>query len=262
MDDLLAQLDARDASVQQETAAIVQEVVSNGDIDTRDSTAKEKKDPRSRWRARQARKAQALTDAAPASDADADARLQREAEEEEKTIKKMLDTLDLEMHEINPDGHCLFSAVADQLALLGILSGPKANYVTTRHAATGYMLSHSEDFLPFLPSEIGDDIMSQKEFEGYCATMRDTGTWGGEPEILALCRVYNVPIHVVQSGQPHVVVHDPNGADAADDDLKHAKACRISYHRRMYGLGEHYNSLRPRLHGIHRVTSPLKNLVS
>ena len=80
--------------------------------------------------------------------------------------------------------------------------------------------------------------MSQKEFESYCATMRDTGTWFGEPEILALCRAYNIPIHVVQSGRPHVVVHDPNGADAADDDLKHAKACRISYHRRMYGLGE------------------------
>jgi OTU domain-containing protein 6 len=146
---------------------------------------------------------------------------------------------------ISPDGHCLFSAVADQLALLNILPGPAATYAAMRHAAAQHMLTHPDDFLPFLPSETGEDgrgpnaggIMGPVEFERYCATIRNTGTWGGEPEILALSRAYGIPIHVVQGGQPSVVVHDPSG-DSGTGNLKNMRAVRISYHRRMYGLGE------------------------
>lgn len=105
--------------------------------------------------------------------------------------------------------------------------------------------------------------MDMAEFEKYCSTIRDTGAWGGEPEILALSKSYNIPIHVVQGGSPAVVIHDPNGKPGKTDD---PGVVRISYHRRMYGLGEvslppcseascclsiieqHYNSLRPRKH--------------
>jgi OTU domain-containing protein 6 len=172
------------------------------------------------------------------------------------------------MHEINPDGHCLFSAVADQLALLNLLPSQAAHYLNTRHAAAAYMLAHPEDFAPFLPRVEGEDgrgasqsgIIGPREYARYCATIRDTSAWGGEPEILALSRAYAVTIHVVQGGQPPVVVHDPSGAPRTDN-LKDQRALRISYHRRMYGLGEHYNSLRPRT-GIHKITSPLKNLLA
>jgi hypothetical protein len=78
--------------------------------------------------------------------------------------------------------------------------------------------------------------MSPQEFEHYCASIRDTGIWGGEPEILALSRAYNVPIHVVQGGKPPVVVHNPTVSST--DDQMTDKVVRISYHRRMYGLGE------------------------
>lgn len=78
--------------------------------------------------------------------------------------------------------------------------------------------------------------MNPRQFEKYCVTIRDTGAWGGEPEILALSKAYNVPIHVVQGGTPPIVVHDPAGGQAGDVRDKHA--ARISYHRRMYGLGE------------------------
>ena len=77
-------------------------------------------------------------------------------------------------------------------------------------------------------------LMSPTEFEDYCAKIRDTAVWGGEPEILALCKAYNVPIHVIQGQMPHVVVHNPSDAPPADD----SRVVRISYHRRMYGLGE------------------------
>ena len=41
--------------------------------------------------------------------------------------------------------------------------------------------------------------MSPKEFKDYCAKIRDTAVWGGEPEIMALAKAYKVPIHVRRS---------------------------------------------------------------
>ena len=98
-----------------------------------------------------------------------------------------------------------------------------------------------DDFLPFLPSEAGEDaagatdagLMTPQQFQRYCATMRSSAVWGGEPEILALSRAYRVPIHVVQGGTPPVVVH---GEEFTTTNPKHV--VYISYHRRMYGLGE------------------------
>ena len=105
-------------------------------------------------------------------------------------------------------------------------------------------MQHRDDFLPFLPSVDGEDgagatesegMMSQREFSMYCASIRDTGAWGGEPEIMALSQAYNVPIHVVQAGKPPVVIHEPPPNMGDDRDLS---VVFISYHRRMYGLGE------------------------
>ncbi|TDL27511.1 cysteine proteinase [Rickenella mellea] len=200
----------------------------------------------------EARKAAAHAAQIPPEDKEADAKLEREAREEEKEIQSICSDLGLVMHEINPDGHCLFAAVADQLYLLGRISAQDAHYATTRAVASHYIYTHPNDFLPFLPSTEGEDgvgsadagLMSPSQFEKYCVTIRDTGAWGGEPEILALSKAYNVPIHVVQGGKPPIVVHDPSGGPG---DVNAKGAARISYHRRMYGLGEHYNSLRPKL---------------
>lgn len=144
--------------------------------------------------------------------------------------------------QINPDGHCLFSAIADQLVIMGLIPSSLANYGTTRRAAADYIQMHPDDFIPFLPSLEGEDsagstessLMSPKEFETYCTKMRDTSVWGGEPEILALAKAYNVPIHVIQSQAPYIVVHNPSDAPPPDG----SPVVRISYHRRMYGLGE------------------------
>lgn len=78
--------------------------------------------------------------------------------------------------------------------------------------------------------------MGPAEFDQYCRVMRDTGAWGGEPEILALSRAYNIPIHVIQGGTPPVVIHEPSSNLHRTDPTD--KVVRISYHRRMYGLGE------------------------
>jgi len=213
----------------------------------------------------QARKAAGIAQQYTPGNPHVDAQIERETKEEKANISRTCKLLGLEMYsvrasslvhytdltgiplKVNPDGHCLFAAIADQLAILGILPRAKANYAVTRAAAANYIYTHPDDFLPFLPSIDGEDgvgatdagLITPKQFEIYCATIRDTGVWGGEPEILALSRSYNIPIHVIQSGTPPVVVHNPTGAPDYDDGFDGSKrVVRISYHRRMYGLGE------------------------
>ncbi|KZV91066.1 cysteine proteinase [Exidia glandulosa HHB12029] len=260
VDDLWAELDDRngDASVKREASVVLQQVTM---VQAQQSAGK--KDSKARFKAREARKAAALADKFAPNDADADARLQEEIKNEKRIMEQVCDDYGLELHEINPDGHCLFSAIADQLALLGLLPANAANFATTRLAAAQYMYSHEDDFLPFLPSIEGEDgagatssgLMTHQQFSSYCATIRDTGAWGGEPEIQALSRAYKIPIFVVQAEKPHIVPHMPPAVTAEMGD---PNVVRISYHRRMYGLGEHYNSLRPKASRMHRAVDSVK----
>ncbi|EGO18612.1 hypothetical protein SERLADRAFT_443947 [Serpula lacrymans var. lacrymans S7.9] len=262
MNDLLAELDSRSEVVQAESASVINEMQCNKEAEILEKGSKQT--AKSRFEARQARKAAAMSQGYTPDDPEADARLERAAKEEEVQIKRTCDELGVQIHEINPDGHCLFSAIADQLSLLNIVPPNEANFVIVRRAASGYIYTHPDDFLPFLPCASGEDgigatdntgLMSPQAFEQYCLTIRDTGAWGGEPEILALSRAFNVPIHVIQGGKPPVVVHNPMEASP------HRSPVLISYHRRMYGLGEHYNSLRPKS-GLTHVADKLHSMLA
>ena len=174
-----------------------------------------------------------------------------EAQRERVALTDLCRALKVQMHEITPDGHCLYAAVADQLNILG-KSPSKLNYVDTRKATAEYMRKHADDFMPFISDsdehmagienkEAGNEShnMSQQEkyFLGYCSAIEKTAVWGGQPEILALSRAYHTPIHVVQAGSPVVKVGTEEATGPEDLPVI------ISYHRHMYGLGEHYNSL-------------------
>ncbi|KZP24849.1 cysteine proteinase [Athelia psychrophila] len=266
MDDLMTQLDSRDKNVQVESANMLQDMQSNHDMNIAEQ-ASQKQDAKSRYQARQARKAAAIAETYAPVDEASDERLRQEARNEVQSIKKTCESLGVTIHDINPDGHCLFSAIGDQLALLKIIPPDQADYKSVRYAASNYIHSHPNDFLPFLPSSGGEDgvgatdagFMTRAQFERYCVSIRDTGVWGGEPEILALSRAYNIPIHVVQGGQPPIVVHNPTGAPQ-EHSLNDKRVVRISYHRRMYGLGEHYNSLHPST-GLTRVSDKLSQFL-
>ncbi|KAJ3944887.1 OTU protein [Colletotrichum fioriniae] len=155
----------------------------------------------------------------------------------------------LEEKEIAPDGHCLFSAVADQLRQQGIplaagsagagaeeaSSGgdptQKLPYKVVRRAAAEYMTAHPDDFAPFL----------EEGLEGYVRRIRDTAEWGGQLELAALASVYGVEIRVVQDGRTESIGPAAGGGGGVDDDKKEIW---LAYYRHGYGLGEHYNSLR------------------
>ncbi|EGR45621.1 uncharacterized protein TRIREDRAFT_123554 [Trichoderma reesei QM6a] len=157
-------------------------------------------------------------------------------------MKKEFSAHGLSEKEIQPDGHCLFSALADQLSQNGIpLSAEEEGgeaaaaerepaYRTVRRAATGYMEAHADDFAPFLEEDLGD----------YVRKMRDTAEWGGQLELMAVARRYGVEIRVIQDGRTERIGGDEEGKGEGDG----AKTLWLAYYRHGYGLGEHYNSLR------------------
>ncbi|KAG7575497.1 hypothetical protein FFLO_00316 [Filobasidium floriforme] len=213
-----------------------------------------KKSSKQRFLEREARKKEERAAAAPQVDPAESSRLEREKAEEADIIGRTCRELGVELHEIDPDGHCMYSAIADQLYLLGLTKQP--SYQITRHAASTYLLENPDSFMPFVPSIMGEDMAgaveeggSEKVYAEYCKRVEQSGDWGGEIEIQALSRYYNVPIHVIQRGPPFIISHAPgeagNGTLSSEESLKQGNVVRISYHRRMYGLGEHYNSLRP-----------------
>ncbi|PWN98966.1 cysteine proteinase [Tilletiopsis washingtonensis] len=171
-----------------------------------------------------------------------------EAERERRGIEELCRALNVTMREINPDGHCLYAAVADQLNSRGKVA-KKVDFRDTRRATAEHMRGHADDFMPFISDS--DEHMAgiqntdagaldssvkgmTKHFMDYCDAVENTGVWGGQPEILALSRAYKTQIHVVQAGSPVLKVGEGE---------QKGEPLQISYHRKMYGLGEHYNSL-------------------
>jgi hypothetical protein len=143
----------------------------------------------------------------------------------------------------------MYSAIADQLHLLGISRDP--SYHATRHAAAHYLVDNADAFMPFVASIHGEDMagatddgmMTPEGYREYCKRVEQSGDWGGEIEIQALAKYYNIPIHVIQHGPPHIISHTPVDEGSGPLTAEQAKMAgdkvvRISYHRRMYGLGE------------------------
>ncbi|KAG0145415.1 hypothetical protein CROQUDRAFT_658725 [Cronartium quercuum f. sp. fusiforme G11] len=169
-----------------------------------------------------------------------------ERKKESEAMEDAFQALGLRMVEMNPDGHCLFSAIADQLNLhkVALIETEVHTYQTCRTMAAEYMKMNRDEFVHYLPAAddgIGEGLMSDQQYAQHCDQVRDSAQWGGEPEILALSKVFKFPIHVVQASTSVLKIGEEDyGA------LRAGKALTISYHRKSYGLGEHYNSLRPR----------------
>lgn len=182
---------------------------------------------RNRHKERLARRAAEHEAAAQKAEEEAAGMTDHRARESEY-MHKMFKTYDLVEKEIEPDGHCLFSAVADQLAQnavpLGAAGDPEFRIV--RRVAATYMAENADDFAPFLEDDLDD----------YVVKMRDTAEWGGQLELMALARRYGVEIRVIQDGRMERIGEEEGKASG--------KTLWLAYYRHGYGLGEHYNSLR------------------
>jgi OTU domain-containing protein 6 len=150
-------------------------------------------------------------------------------------MRKEFEARGLVEKSIRPDGHCLFSAVADQLTLAGIPLGDEPDaelkeeqrYKAVRKAAAGYIEGHPDDFLAWLDEPL----------ESYVQKIRDTAEWGGHLELLAISKTYNIEICVLQNGSSQTI---KPGLDEASKSEK----IWLAYYRHGFALGEHYNSLR------------------
>ncbi|GAO14347.1 uncharacterized protein UV8b_07515 [Ustilaginoidea virens] len=182
---------------------------------------------RNRQRERLARRAAEQEAAAQRAEEEAAGMTDHRARESEY-MRKMFATYRLVERDVEPDGHCLFSAVADQLAHSGVPVGEAGEppYRAVRRAAAAFMRDHAGDFAPFLEGDL----------EAYAARIRDTAEWGGQLELAALARVYGAEIRVIQDGRMERIGEEEGRATG--------RMMWLAYYRHGYGLGEHYNSLR------------------
>lgn len=194
----------------------------------------------SRQKARLARRA-AEQEAIAAKAAEEASSLPNLREQERTSMLKQFAKYGLQEKEIRADGHCLYSAVADQMGALGLDLKPKIApkisdenggdmpaYRQVRAAAASYMSAHGDDFAPFLEDPLDEHIQK----------VRDTGEWGGQTELLALAKTYGVKINVLQGDGTIHVIEPAEGGGELEDGLW------LAYYRNGFGLGEHYNSLR------------------
>ncbi|CAG8774606.1 1902_t:CDS:2, partial [Acaulospora morrowiae] len=126
-------------------------------------------------------------------------------EVEHNSIKSLAERMGLTIEEIAPDGHCLYNAISDQLR---IKFQVEADYKKIRKDVAVYMRNNTEEFLPFLPNSKDGELCSLEQFQKYCDDIENTATWGGEIEIRAISKVYEIPIHVVQMGSPLLKMSD------------------------------------------------------
>ncbi|KAI9731979.1 MAG: hypothetical protein M1834_004430 [Cirrosporium novae-zelandiae] len=189
-----------------------------------------------RQKARLARRA-AEQEAQAAQAAEEAANMPDQREIEQAAMAKHFEKLGLKEQDIRPDGHCLYSAVADQLKDNNLELEPKIEakimdetqkkaalqYKTVRQVAAGYIDQHPDDFLPFLEEPLAD----------YVRKIKDTAEWGGQLELLALAKAYEVTINVLQNNGK--VERIEGGGDVQ---------LWLAYYKHSFGLGEHYNSLR------------------
>ncbi|KAI9752885.1 MAG: hypothetical protein M1815_000216 [Lichina confinis] len=166
--------------------------------------------------------------------------------QERNRIAAALEMHGLEEKDIRPDGHCLYAAFADQLATIGITlpaadaglpvsSASDVGYETpdfrmVRRATAVHIRKSADHFAPFIEESV----------EQYARKVAETAEWGGHLELMALAQICGVKIKVVQ-GDGRIEIIEPLDQERSPD----VQSVWLAYYRHHYGLGEHYNSLRP-----------------
>jgi len=155
-------------------------------------------------------------------------RSRKEKEVETRVLAKKLADQGLCTVEIPADGHCLFSALSDQLKRTGCPI--EHSYKSLRRAAAGYMMNNEQHFKGFLSLE-------GTSFESYCRRIERTNAWGGQHELIALSHFLKRNIQVMRHDMSIQMFPDPDTHPSyAGEPL------RLSYHIHEYS-GEHYNSV-------------------
>ncbi|KAH0481876.1 MAG: hypothetical protein KVP17_003755 [Porospora cf. gigantea B] len=101
-------------------------------------------------------------------------------------LKRGLAERDLDIHPVPGDGNCLFRSVGHQLGL----RGQAMTHVELRQLAVTEMRRDHAWFAAVLPASVEEFT----NFDDYVTALATTSAWGGEPELVALCRGLGLPI--------------------------------------------------------------------
>lgn len=146
---------------------------------------------------------------------------------EAEKLKQILRERQLKMHEIEPDGNCMYAAIAHQ-------AGNNTTVPGLRAQAEQFIRTNYNDFAPFITDPKTGEMLTPEQFSEYCDLIVKTPAWGGQPELRALSQVLQRRIEVLQAeGSPIVF----------GEDWTQNKTILLAYYRHYYGLGEHYNSV-------------------
>jgi OTU domain-containing protein 6 len=213
-------------NVDENSAEAVSGHVSNTDEAASSSGQSRQKKP-NRQKARLARRA-AEQEAQAAAAAEEAQNLPDRREQEITAMKQQMEKLGLKEILIRPDGHCLFSACAHSMSpeVVSRSGSTKEPYRNVRYAAAEFMEAHPNDFVGFLEEPI----------EAYARKIKDTAEWGGQLELQAIAKSYNVDINVLQADGRIEKITSGGSEDGH-------KTIWLAYYRHSFGLGEHYNAL-------------------
>lgn len=162
-----------------------------------------------------------------------------EREAEEKELQLLLSPHGLGIKDIPPDGHCLYRSIEDQLEQHGIKS-ESSSFLSLRQLAADHLREHADHFRHFVIDDDDDVANSHTEndpFEVYCHKIEATAAWGGHVEIQALSQALKAHVRVYSVGLPILDI----GKEYSDS----GPTLQVCYLKHAYGLGEHYNSVRP-----------------
>ncbi|ERF71267.1 hypothetical protein EPUS_05319 [Endocarpon pusillum Z07020] len=183
-----------------------------------------------RQKARLARRA-AEQEAQAAQAAQEAAKLPDLRKQEIENMQKHFDKLGLSETFIRPDGHCMYSAVAMLLPNISSdLDRTESNgvlpYQAVRAKTAEFISQHPDDFEPFLEEPIDE----------YTNKIKHTAEWGGQLELQAISRAYEIDINVLQADGRVEKIDSGRESETG--------AIWLTYYRHSFGLGEHYNALK------------------
>ena len=195
----------------------------NPEEGTLEAGSRSKKPNRQKARlARRAAEQEALVEAA----AEEAASLPDLREQEMSAMKKHKERLGLQETFIRPDGHCLYSACAHSIPKDKGSAPASSSYQLVRSATADFISEHPDDFSVFL----------EEPLDSYVKKIKNTAEWGGQLELQAIARAYNVTINVLQAdGRVEKIESGSESSNVPD--------VWLAYYKHSFGLGEHYNAL-------------------
>lgn len=107
----------------------------------------------------------------------------RAADPRMTAYRTALDRMGFSLKPVEGDGNCLFRSVSHQVY------GDDSHHAIVRAAAVQYMRIEREWFRPFVASD-------DREFDEYLQRMSRNGEWGDDPEIQAMCEIYDRPANI------------------------------------------------------------------